>query len=63
MTEVKNVMTPREFADEMRNIEVRCGNDLEYMHRAMVGLMEYVLTQLGYEEGTEVFDSVYKRYS
>lgn len=62
MIEVKNVMTPREFADEMRNITIRYDNNLEYMHRAMDGLMEHVLTQLGYEEGTEIFDSTDKWY-
>lgn len=63
MKELEYVMSPREFADEMRNISVRCGHDLDLMHREMDGLMEYVLTQLGYEEGTEVFDSVHKWYS
>lgn len=48
-------MTPEQFAEKMRQIEIRYCGDPEAMHGAADGLMCELLTELGYGEGVETF--------
>lgn len=56
-----DVISPKEFAEQMR--EIAKERDTAYCHVWMDELMVKVLNQLGYEEGTKVFDSTMKWYS
>lgn len=62
------VMTPEEFADEMRKIQDRLDNsdrpwDFEYSHRAMDRTMCELLESLGYGAGVDIFLNAHKWYA
>ena len=54
-------MTPEEFKEEMQKIVDECGT--EDGHIEADNLMIKLLKELGYEEGAEIFDRMYKWYS
>lgn len=54
-------MHPEEFAARMR--EISKNGDFEVAHVDADDLMCLVLTQLGYEEGVEVFENMEKWYA
>lgn len=47
--------TPETFAEEMLKIKEHYRDDPEDCHWVMDAVMVYVLTQLGYGEGAQVF--------
>ena len=55
------IISPQQFAEQMR--EIAKDKDREFRHVWMDKLMVKVLNQLGYEEGTQVFDSTMKWYA
>ena len=56
-------ITPEMFAEKMRGIANRYYGDEEMGHIQADGLMIVLLEQLGYKEGTEIFDNMAKWYS
>ena len=56
-------MTPEEFADAMRELVKKYGDDEEMLHREADYLISALLIALGYEEGIEIFDDQPKWYS
>lgn len=59
---MNEVMTPKEFAKEMRKCK-REAYDEEVWHIYADVLMCELLTALGYEEGVKVFEEMPKWYS
>lgn len=55
------MITPKEFADKMREYDK--SNDPEMKHVHADDLMCEVLRELGYEEGVEIFEEMYIWYS
>lgn len=60
---LRKVMTPAEFAAEMRRLKQEHDADTEQLHMTMDALMMRVLTTLGYGEGVEVFLDADKWYA
>lgn len=56
-------MTSEEFADAMRELVKKYGDDEEMFHITADGLMTALLIALGYEEGIEIFADQPKWYS
>ena len=54
-------MTPEEFKKEM--VLLNDGRDIEYSHILADKLMCDILRELGYSEGVDIFESMYKWYS
>jgi hypothetical protein len=57
------IMTPEEFAEEMRKLVAEWGADAEAFHYRADELMTCVLCSLGYFEGVKVFDDADKWYA
>ena len=58
-------MTPKEFAQEMRNISLlsQDGGDNEIAHCDADDLLCQVLRELGYGEGVDIFEEMDKWYA
>lgn len=56
-------MTPEEFLNRMIQAKTELGNDPEYVHVVMDGIMCNLLESLGYGEGVIVFDHTNKYYA
>jgi hypothetical protein len=54
-------MTPEDFKNKM--IEIDKYDDTEDKHTEADGLMCEILSELGYEDGIEIFRSMYKWYA
>lgn len=59
----EKVMTPEEFADQMKKLAEKYGDDEELFHSIADDLMVGLLIQLGYEKGIEIFAHQPKWYS
>lgn len=57
------VMTPEEFADQMRGLLDMYADDEEVYHIAMDRVMCTVLKSLGYGEGVDIFTNAPKYYA
>lgn len=57
------VMTPRQFAAEIRNINEKYVGDIEIVHYRCDDLMCDLLKSLGYGAGVQAFKDLYKQYS
>lgn len=56
-------MTPEDFANRMRLIEIREADDPEAAHSDADDLMAQVLRQLGYGVGIDIFHALKKWYA
>lgn len=57
------ILTPKEFADKMRELKKEYSDDLEERHILMDELMLDLLITLGYIEGCQVFADTKMWYS
>ena len=55
--------TPEEFAELMKEIQVKFGDDEEIAHTHMDALMVKVLVELGFHAGVAIFDKQKKWYA
>lgn len=53
-----NVMSPEDFRDEMKRIQIEYNDDYEERHIAMDRLISSVLCDPGYGEGICIFDNI-----
>lgn len=57
------MISPDEFANQMEKISKDMYGDQETSHMYADSLMCYVLNQLGYQEGVEIFEKMPKWYA
>lgn len=62
-TKVPKVMTPKEFAEEIKELALKFSDDPEVMHGKMDDLLCEVLNSLGYKEGVKAFKVSDKYYA
>lgn len=59
----QTVMTPEEFAAEVRRLVEACKRDPERFHGETDALMEDLLRSLGYGDGVDLLDEVDRWYA
>jgi len=57
------VTTPEEFLKQMLELKAKRASDSEMLHIDADELLSDMLTELGYGEGVDVFDSMTKWYA